>query len=784
MITNPQINILLIEDNEDDVFFIKKALDDDKYAIKIIHSGAEAFKYLKNPELIPDIVLLDKNLPEMNGLELLENLKNQGLQYSIIFLTVDNNVNTVIQAMKAGAMDFIIKSTKLKTELPEKIEKVFNIHLDKIEKKSLEEDLKESEYRFRSMFTNSPIAYQALDEKGNYTDVNNGLCNLLGYTNDEFIGRSFGKFWYYKDERNFPRAFEKFKREGYTNVEIDLRHKNGHKVSVVLEGKVQKGTSGTFIKAHCILHNITERKLMEKTLSHQFDFQRLVSAISSVFLGINDASWENKIDSALQKIGEFYEADRCYLFRFSYKKPENVLVNHEWCAKNISSRVKDFSLTPWENHAWLFSTVEQGNPVNISSIDNLPKEAESDKIEFKKHKTQSLTILPIMKQGKAIGFLGIDWVSKKKQLTKTALIELSVLEKVITSAVFRHDAEKALKESELRYKTVADYTFNWEYWLGDDGDVRYMSPAVRTITGYEAADFIRNKNLLDDIVFKNDILKWQKHNEEIERCVLIDTRASAVEFRIIRKDGKIRWIRHLCRKIVTDNGLLIGSRVSNMDISNIVDAEKKLLNIATEVEEKERSRFSKELHDGLGPLLSSVKLYFQWLADTDDPDKTTVIIEKGNNSIDMAIQTTREISHNLNPEFLSIFGLVETLSVFIGNINETGKLNISFSYNKNVRFEDIKERVLYNSVCELINNTIRHASAKNVFVELKVDENNGKVNLKYSDDGKGFVVEDAIDIYKTKGIGLYNINQKIATLRGFINIESEPGKGMSANIEL
>jgi len=104
-----EINILIVEDSEDDLFFIKKALSDKRYKFTIITSGIEAYKYLSKPETMPDIVLLDYMLPGMNGIEILENLDLQTCFCSFIFLTIDKTIETVVKAMKAGAMDFIVK---------------------------------------------------------------------------------------------------------------------------------------------------------------------------------------------------------------------------------------------------------------------------------------------------------------------------------------------------------------------------------------------------------------------------------------------------------------------------------------------------------------------------------------------------------------------------------------------------------------------------------------------------------------------------------------------------
>lgn len=138
MKNNPShINVLLIEDNEDDIYFIRKALKREQYKVEVIENGTEGYQYLLEPAIKPDIVLLDYHLPGYDGIEILHKIKEANIFYPFIFLTVENTIETVKAAMKAGAMDFISKTTDLKKELPDLINKVCSLHKELIEKGKL-----------------------------------------------------------------------------------------------------------------------------------------------------------------------------------------------------------------------------------------------------------------------------------------------------------------------------------------------------------------------------------------------------------------------------------------------------------------------------------------------------------------------------------------------------------------------------------------------------------------------------------------------------------------------
>ena len=211
--------------------------------------------------------------------------------------------------------------------------------------------------------------------------------------------------------------------------------------------------------------------------------------------------------------------------------------------------------------------------------------------------------------------------------------------------------------------------------------------------------------------------------------------------------------------------------------------EKMFLNTIIQTEEKERKRFAKDLHDGLGPLLSTVKMSVSSLAQMKHDDISREIVENTEIVINEAIKSLKEISDNLSPHILNNFGLVRALNNFSNKINIARTIKINMESDlKDERFDTNVEVVLYRVVCELINNTIKHAKAKKIDISLAKEGD--YLIIVYKDDGKGFDVNKVIEQPSATGMGLSNIYSRINSLKGEINIESEYRKGTFVTIKV
>ena len=140
----------------------------------------------------------------------------------------------------------------------------------------------------------------------------------------------------------------------------------------------------------------------------------------------------------------------------------------------------------------------------------------------------------------------------------------------------RKKMEEALKDSELRYRTVADFTSDWEYWIMEDNSFRFVSPSSEQISGYTPEEFYADPQLLVRIIFPDDLHLYAGHVHQTNAQGF----AEPIDFRIITKSGETRWISHVCRSVYDSAGQHIGQRASNRDITNRKAAEEQIRNLA------------------------------------------------------------------------------------------------------------------------------------------------------------------------------------------------------------
>ncbi len=237
------------------------------------------------------------------------------------------------------------------------------------------------------------------------------------------------------------------------------------------------------------------------------------------------------------------------------------------------------------------------------------------------------------------------------------------------------------------------------------------------------------------------------------------------------------WLTVITSIVITAGVILISELFNYLSRVEKIrqETQKRILDAIIKTEENERKRFAKDLHDGLGPILSTVKMSVSHLAKLEKDPKNKEIILNTDLAINEAIKSLKEISNNLSPHILSNFGLVSAIRNFTRKLEETHSLKFNFNTNlEDDRVDENTEVVLYRVVCELVNNTLKHANAGMISIDLNKGLN--KIRLEYIDDGKGFDAENVLADKRT-GMGYSNMISRIRSIKGTYEVISREGQG-------
>jgi len=244
------------------------------------------------------------------------------------------------------------------------------------------------------------------------------------------------------------------------------------------------------------------------------------------------------------------------------------------------------------------------------------------------------------------------------------------------------------------------------------------------------------------------------------------------------------WMNVLISVLIISGVVLIRELFTSLKRAETdrMRSDRRLLNAIINTEETEKKRFAKDLHDGLGPLLSTVKMSLSALIPMVSDNVGKEILANTNHVVNEALSTIKEIANNMSPHVLTNLGVASAISTFAAKVNQARGVSIDFRTNmEGERFDTDKEVVMYRAACELINNGMKHSGASRI--EMDLHRHQKIITLQYLDNGRGFDTEK-LTSEEAVGMGIPNIETRVRAVDGVFLIESSKGKGTSALIRV
>jgi PAS domain S-box-containing protein len=306
--------------------------------------------------------------------------------------------------------------------------------------------------------------------------------------------------------------------------------------------------------------------------------------------------------------------------------------------------------------------------------------------------------------------------------------------------------EEMLRASETKYRIVADNTYDWEYWKSPEGRFLYTSPSCQRITGYTVSEFEADPRLLFRIVHPDDLARFEAHVGQDQ----IASSSGEAEFRILHRDGRTRWIGHLCQPMFDAQGSFLGRRGSNRDITDRKQAEKAL----QESSEKLKLFAYSVAHDLKSPAIGIYGLTKRLSKSYKD-----VLDEKGRVCCDQIMRTSEHIAALVDKINVYITTKEARLSVETINIAEIlHMLKDEFSAQLSIRKIDwLKPEttiaIKADRLCMLrafrnfVDNSLKYGGERLSKIWTGYEELEDFHIFSFTDNGKGLKEEDSEKIF-------------------------------------
>lgn len=371
--------------------------------------------------------------------------------------------------------------------------------------------------------------------------------------------------------------------------------------------------------------------------------------------------------------------------------------------------------------------------------------------------------------------------------------ELDIVERaanLVTILIESKRAEEELNISNERYMLATKATNDAIWDLDIRTELYFWGEGFYQLFGYKPGPKVRTRKFWETHVHPDDRANVLENMEKfIQRK---DKDLWREEYRFRKSDGKYALVSDRAYLIFGNENKVIRMVGSMQDITEKREMERRLLNqeltkqkliaqAMVDAQERERAEIGKELHDNINQILSTTKLYLE-LAKNDNKERLDLINRSAEN-IHEAIHEIRNISRSLVPASIGDLGLQDSIADLVESIRTTRAIHVEFypvgAFDEKI--SDKEKLMLFRIIQEQVNNVLRHSGARNLIIELILEEAENRIELNITDDGKGFHPDQ---VRNKKGLGLSNIMSRVSLFGGKVTIMSAPGQGCKLRVQV
>ncbi|MDY7077653.1 MAG: GAF domain-containing protein [Chloroflexota bacterium] len=610
-----RINLLLIEDNPTDADLLQEILFERNrhlFEVEWVDRLRDGLEVLDRGQV--DLVLLDLALLDSQGLETFTQARARAPGVPIIVLSGLEDEKIAVQAVREGAQDYLVKGQVDDTLLVRAIRYA-------IERKRLEAE----RARLATVIEQMAQAVLITDLEGNIEYVNPFFEKITGYSSVEAVGQNPLVLGIERQDSDLYRELWETISTGHTwqGTFVGEREDSSLYYSEATIFPI-KGPSGKIINYASAHRDITERVRVERESRQRTEDLALLNVLNDA---VNRRDSLHEIIQLLSReIGRMLSGHDAAVYLLDEGKT-CLVMQQPTIPPVMVSRIEEVlggqipeARVQLKAGSLLQKVLREGRPQIFQEPEAIQQMIREHTEDERLHQlvpgiyqvldVYTVILVPLVSDEGWVGLLG---VGRCEPFTESDVARLEVISGQLTAIIRRKQmevelrqhrdhleelviarttelqttneslryeiaerkrAEQALREAELRYRTVADFTYAWEYWENPDGTLRYVSPSCERITGYPPQQFIDNPCFLNELIVPEDREIWTEH-----RHITENPEPQNVQFRICRRGGEMRWIEHLCQPVIGERGEFLGYRASNRDVTERVRLEERLLAI-------------------------------------------------------------------------------------------------------------------------------------------------------------------------------------------------------------
>jgi len=701
----------------------------------------------KARSLCPDVVVMDVSLPNGNGLEATRLIRELLPECEVLILSQHDAVDVVRQAFRAGARGYVIKSSLAKN-LVAAVEKVARheaffdpsisevtppLDLQEVLQRTaaLQDALLESEQLYRSTFEQAAVGVAHVAPDGRWLRVNHRVCEITGYNERELMQMRFQDITHPDDLAADMAETQKILRGEQTSFSLEKRYirKDGSIVWVHLGVSCARDARGKLKHFISVIEDISERREADGARA------RLAAIVES--------SDDAIVSKDLNGIITTWNVGAARLFGFT---------SEETVGRSIIMLIPP-ELRDQETE--ILQRLRRGQRIEHFETVRVAKSGRRLDV--------SLTISPIRdSKGNIIGASKIARdITERKQVEEAlreSQTQLALALESSRTAIF--DWDLATQKSKWNPQMAALYnSYADRESIGAEGWRRLFHPDDRTRLAEEAARALKTQD------------KFQ------------------FEFRAILPDGTLKWILSHGRIVRDPNGTPLRMIGTHTDITDRKQSEemavmREITGKLLHVQDAERRRIARELHDSSGQLLAALQMNLTPM-EADAAKVSSEFAEGIRQSVELIRQLSQElrtVSYLLHPPLLDELGLPSALRWYVEGFAERSKIEVELKVSPELgRLPADMETTIFRIIQESLTNIHRHSGSKKAAIRLLRSPQG--VCLEVQDFGKGMpeAKTNGLPTHRAAGVGIQGMRERVRQLSGTFDIQSrEDGTTVTA----